>query len=95
MCGNADRNLAYIRDGLKFISEKKRHDEDWKQFVVRLEIEAVKIFGSEEARYFFYYFCDHNELIEHGTCVPGWLTKKGIEYLEDLIEILSDTEEDS
>ncbi len=36
--------------------------------------------------YIFYYYLDSKELIEHGGAVPGWLTNKGIDLLNDLRE---------
>jgi len=89
-CGHPDENLKYIRDGLIHLSRgdcpsvmsPEQHSKWFDNWVA----EGNKIFGNEKSRYFFFYWCDKEELTEHGGSIPGWLTDKGKEMLEDLIE---------
>ena len=89
-CGDQEANLFYIRDVLQYIDRLKTHVhediltfQDW-------YAEGDELFKTEGARYFAYYFMDREELTEHGSSVPGWLTEKGYELLEDLNELLGD-----
>ncbi len=86
-CGLPDENLEYIHDGLTHINDERpegaKHDEWYKKWVEEGDV----IFGNEFSRYFFFYWCDKQELTEHGGSVPGWLTDKGKRILFDLREI--------
>lgn len=42
------------------------------------------------AEYTVVYYLDKLGLIEHGTALPGWLTKEGKELLDDLTELYPD-----
>lgn len=86
-CGNLKGNLNYIQDGLNHIDIFHTFSRDLTKFNVQWEkwiTNGIKIFGNKRARYFFFYWCDKEELTEHGSKIPGWLTKKGKELLEDL-----------
>lgn len=83
-CGDPEGNLQYIRDGLDFI--------DWRFNVENTPFEKIKekqleIFGNEKAAYFFYYWCDKEDLTEHGGSVPGWLSEKG-KLILDILKTL-------
>lgn len=89
-CGQPDANLKFIAQVLKHINELKTEVwsknisfEDW-QF-------QGSTIASENALYFAYYFLDQKELTEHGGSVPGWLTDKGIEFMEDVNELYKTT----
>ena len=91
-CGRPEDNLEYIRDGLAHINAPRsknmtheQHSEWFKKWVKR----GHEIFGNELSRYFFFYWCDKEGLTEHGSSIPGWLTPKGEELLEDLNEIIA------
>lgn len=43
---------------------------------------------SVAVEYFFWYWADARDLMEHGTAVPGWLTEKGRTVLE-LLAVVS------
>jgi hypothetical protein len=87
-CGNPECNLKFIMDGLKHInsispSNRSNFDEWYQQWYE----EGLSFFGSEGARYFFFYWAAKEGFTEHGSSVPGWLTEKGNHLLSDLAEI--------
>jgi len=61
------------------VHNKKQTWDEWKS-------ENEKLLGNENSVYFMWYWLDTKELTEHGGSVPGWLTPKGKELLEDLDE---------
>jgi len=77
-CGNPERNLEYIMNGLSYINEFIGGELD------ELTKMGIEIFGNDESKYFFFYWADKEELTDHGNSVPGWLTKKGEELLAAL-----------
>lgn len=88
-CGSPDDNLALIRDGLALIAVKPPEDilrsmTEWPKWFKAHSERGNALFGNERSRYFFYYWCDKEELTEHGASVPGWLTVKGSDLLEKL-----------
>jgi len=83
-CGNPECNLEFIMNGLKYINDPQ--PEDRSKFDEWIE-DGMKLFGSEGAKYFFFYWADKEGLAEHGGSVPGWLTEKGAQLLSDLKEI--------
>lgn len=50
--------------------------------------------GYTAENYFFWYWAEAAGLTEHGSCVPGWLTKDG-EALIDAIDALPEGGEDA
>ena len=86
-CGLPDENVKLIVDGLRLLKEssdrgaeerkKIPHEEWYPDWDKRMN----SVFESEASKYFFYYWCDKEELTEHGGSVPGWLTDKGVEVL--------------
>lgn len=85
-CGFPEQNLAYIRDGLEHINKFNDHRENYgyKDWYTDWFKEAVTLHGTQESVYFFFYWADSQDLTEHGAGLPGWLTTKGRETLEDL-----------
>jgi len=55
------------------------------------DFDSRKYDGKE---YFVWYYLDNKELTDHGSSVPGWLTEKGEEFLEDLNEYLATLEKE-
>jgi len=90
-CGCPEKNLALIRDGLQYI-KNGAYDETDPDWYKKWQKKGWNIFGNEQSRYFFFYWADKEGLTEHGGSVPGWLTDKGQEALEDLTIILKDYE---
>lgn len=76
-CGRPFESLSYIRRGLELIDEREGHKK-----------RLADHFQTDAAMYFFYYWCDKEELTEHGGSVPGWLTEKG----SALLSLLRDFE---
>jgi hypothetical protein len=91
-CGVPGMNLAFVRDGLAHIDQKFDGDvfkerDAWHAFWNAKKADEKRIFGSEAAAYFFYYWASKEDLTEHGGSVPGWLSDKGREVLDDLREL--------
>ena len=86
-CGDPVGNLLFVKSGLAHINKRQPHGMDFSRWYKARIAEGREIFGNEQSRYFFFYWCDKEGLTEHGGCVPGWLTNKGKELLEDLVEI--------
>ena len=95
-CGSPKNNVKYICRGLELIQEiqgKGPHEvKDWSTFYDEWRSKCNTHFGNRFAADFFFYWADKNELTEHGSCIPGWLTAKGSELLTHVNEILNDTE---
>lgn len=75
-CGNPERNLEFVLEGLALI--EKLESEVWTD---RLPFDDWKALGNahhggDAGRYFFYYWMDKEGLTEHGGGVR-WLTDKG------------------
>ena len=79
-CGSLEENLEYIMDGLAYIDERPNGKEEFNEWIER----GHKIFGNELSKSFFFYWADKEELSEHGSSIPGWLTDKGKELLAAL-----------
>ncbi len=95
VCGCPDENLIFIKNGLSHIDNKQPDGMDHHTWYENWVSEGHKIFGNEQSRYFFFYWCDKEELTDHGGSVPGWLTDKGKELLADLIEYEKEYEKDN
>jgi len=85
-CGYGFRNIKYVGKILRHIHNLKEKVWTDKISYGEWEKEGEKI-GSDEALYFAYYYLNEIDLLEHGGSVPGWLTSKGIEFMEDAEEI--------
>jgi hypothetical protein len=80
-CGMPDMVIDLIRKALELIKERVNLDYE------ELRKKELELFKNDNIAYFVYYFLDSKGLTEHGSSVPGWLTNKGEELLEDLIEL--------
>ena len=93
-CGSPDAALGYLRDVLMYVDEPHHwsldHRDEWKKNHVEWRKRGDSLFTTEGSKYLIYYVLDKEGLTEHGGCVPGWLSSKGREILEDAIEILSE-----
>lgn len=95
MCGDPIENLKYVRDCLQHTYNLKViHDAAGMHKEKRILYETWNERGKQimgAAYYFTLYVFDEKELTEHGSSVHGaWLTIKGQDLLEDLIEYLKD-----
>lgn len=91
-CGNPELSLKHTQTALRqvynlkeLVWEKKQTFKDW-------DAESEKLLGGEASAYFMWYWLDTKELTEHGGSVPGWLSTKGYELLEDLDEYFEEME---
>lgn len=79
-CGIPEDSLRYIRDVLRALNVPLGQAVDYKAM--------AKFFGGNAGlEYTIYYMLTKLDLLEHGGSVPGWLTRKGVELLEDLEEL--------
>lgn len=83
-CGHPESALQYMRDVMSHINRLK--EEVWENKITYEQWNqgGKKIFSNDGAEYFAYYILDNLELTEHGGLVPGWLSEKGLEVLEEL-----------
>lgn len=85
-CGSPDEAMNYVGDALRLIVNRQGLAyPEW-------EKETKKLFNSDGAEYFMWYFLDNKGLTEHGGSVPGWLTDKGKALLEDIEELKKQNE---
>jgi hypothetical protein len=87
-CGCPDLSLEFIKDALQHVSDLSLFVHSKKITWQEWNATGIRLFHTNGIEYFTYYFLDANELTEHGGSVPGWLTPKGQELLEDLTEYL-------
>jgi hypothetical protein len=98
MCEDAEANLRYVRDGLQHIArlttaltteQDPQVDffEWYRAWQPAWAAEGQVLFGNACARQFFFYWADAEAFTEHGTGMPGWLTAKGRQLLDDLNEL--------
>ena len=89
-CGAGGSSLKYIKNVLRLIYEIQLNFEKTNSAGDKSKWNKLhSFFHSEGEEYTIYYMLDKLDLIEHGCSVPGWLTEKGIELLEDLEELYS------
>lgn len=88
-CGCREVTLQLVLDVLELLTMKSPQEgyeahRVWYREVYKPAEE--KAFGGAPAslRYFVWYTLDDKEILEHGSCVPGWLTPKGMSLLADL-----------
>lgn len=89
-CGSPETSMRIIHQALQLLKNKWDETIDYNQF----DKSTLELFGSEGIRYFFWYVFDDKGLTDHGGSVPGWLTDKGSELLDDLTEYFNRPEED-
>lgn len=88
-CGDVEGNLKFVQNGLKHIDDfhQKHSNRSFNDYYEQWIKNGLSIFGNESARNFFFYWADKEGFTEHGGSIPGWLTEKGRELLEDLNEL--------
>lgn len=94
-CGMPEENLRYILRGLELIAEQppKEYEESKDQFFAwwkAHDAREMEHYKTEAGKFFFYYWADKEDYVEHGGVVPGWLTEKG-QCLLDLLREYSVT----
>src|SRR5687767_5920549 len=78
-CGCGDPELA-----LKYIGRYLQAYKDTREGKITYT-QRDEHFTSEGEMYFFLYWADSKELMEHGTSVwSGWLTEKGEKLLQEI-----------
>lgn len=82
-CGDPEAALKYLAKVLHYISIRFNIDPTESE---KLESLLFPVPGS---MWHTYYMLDDKELTEHGSSVPGWLTDKGREIMEDIQELYS------
>jgi hypothetical protein len=86
-CGMPNEALDHVKQSLGIV-----YDLQNKVWTDEITIEQwreskSRVFASDGAEYFMWYFLNEREFTEHGGSVPGWLTDKGKELLRDLYEL--------
>ena len=98
-CGCPDDNLIYVRDSLRLLAKFRfsYHDEKekWEDFYKMYRLSVDNHFKSSGAEYFMWYWLDNKGYTEHGGSVPGWITSKGEELLQDLEEITQEAAQEA
>lgn len=95
LCGDPESSLEYVRDVLAHIDNLKQKvwTKEWE--FSKWKEKGREIFPNSGAEYFAYYVLAEKGLNEHGGAVPGWLSVKGRELLEDLVEYFNNLENES
>ena len=84
-CGNPENNIRLVARVLRHLSNRREyvwndnHEmtyDDW--------VAAGREIASDDVLNFIYYTIDELELTEHGGSIPGWPTKEGYEFMEDV-----------
>ncbi len=93
--GYADGDETYFATAREFLVESVLgwcgcgRPDDVLMFVrdvLRSILHRRKVIGWYGMEYFVYYVLEEKGLIEHGCGLPGWLTDKGQDLLDDLNE---------
>lgn len=87
-CGNPEEALQFMAKVLRML-----HTITGEGYEARLQAEK-DIFAITGASTFTYYVLSELGLTEHGGSLPGWLTQKGIEFMEDVEELYSEESEE-
>ncbi len=80
-CGDPEANLSYIHGALLIVNMNVEKDEEWGDFFERRKAQITYHFKTQLAENFMWYWLDSEDLIEHGSILPGWLTEKGLNLL--------------
>ena len=87
-CGSPDEAMKYMRDVMRLVNLKRPEEIPWDDWYKTQRQKADDLFkGSPGAEYAAYYILNEKNLTEHGSSVPGWLTRKGEDVLVDLEEM--------
>lgn len=80
-CGDPDGNLLYVLRGLQLLHERYTTENVTLESSTDNMLRQHLHHGNEQSTRFFHYWLDKEELTEHGSVLPGWLTPKGEELL--------------
>lgn len=84
-CGAPDLALDYVGAGLDLVAQRmalwESQDGHAETRFKATEARELEHFGTDGARYFFWYWADGEGFLEHGSLVPGWLTERGKQML--------------
>ena len=86
-CGMPEQAIKYVARVLRLIYDHTERDSGTEGVVAwsKESYDRMCSFAKTDGeRYFVWYVLDSKELIEHGGSVPGWLTGKGLEFMEDV-----------
>jgi hypothetical protein len=91
-CGDPESVLKLVRDALgllydQFPVDGPSNPQEWTIHFKNWRLKELAIFGTHDLALFFWYWADDKKFTDHGTAVPGWLTVRGRELLEDLLEM--------
>lgn len=104
-CGCAEDNLRFIADGLLHVKarneagevaskrerERRAAPDDWSKHCAEWRGKESSLFGSDRIAYFFYYWADSENLLEHGVGIgASSLTDKGKQLIEDIEAALAE-----
>jgi len=85
-CGMPDEVLLFVKDALELVQDLKENVWQDKKTYGEWAEDAGRVFRTCGIEYLTWNFLDQKGLLEHGGSLPGWLTSKGIDFLEDLRE---------
>ncbi len=89
-CGSPEANLRYVYEGLKLVCESRGNTPFTEWFNDHCA-RSLALHGGELPMSFFHYWLDKEGYVEHGGCLPGWLTVKGEELLALLCDVCEPT----
>lgn len=82
-CDDPEANLKYVATILQHIDARSNTS-------YLLWLLSGAFIASANSLRFAYYVLNEKRLTEHGGRVPGWITEKGREFLEDVAELYED-----
>jgi len=94
-CGDATENIKYVAKILRHIHNLIELVHQSKKLTYKDWVRQGQEIGSYQSLYFAYYFLDKIGFTNHGSAVPGWVTKEGIEFMEDAESLYSDNQKGS
>lgn len=76
-CGMPGITIRYVGDALDLLNRRGNITNSYDEWSSKRD----EIFPSEKEAYFMWYYLDRMGFAEHGSSVPGWITKKGEDVL--------------
>ena len=73
-CGSPENCLDLIKQVLLLLNREDKGKWD----------ELEKLIPQNEARDIIYYLLDDKDLTSHGSCIPGWTSEEGKEFIKML-----------
>lgn len=94
-CGIPGETREYVEEGLSIIESiadfsrgnTNPFSEAFDAFHKAKRQRIVARFPNIESWHFFLYWCSAEDLVEHGSSLPGWLTEKGKNLLSLLRQV--------